>query len=188
MAGGDKEGPVPSGGAGEPGPKPKDGNGLGFVVISQIEQNIPLSFSVMSQPSQGLGAVCQQIQTGRHTVLKGGTRPHPFGSLLLQPWRKWRKKQGWTEANGGNSRLLTWLQVHPLLLLFPPSLSKSNPTGLDAKITTQSAHSSLLNRKPQFVLTPSSSTHQLIPPPSRKPPASFQNETWPLKGWQEQPS
>lgn len=101
MAGGDKEGPVPSGGAGEPGPKPKDGNGLGFVVISQIEQNIPLSFSVMSQPSQGLGAVCQQIQTGRHTVLKGGTRPHPFGSLLLQPWRKWRKKQGWTEANGG---------------------------------------------------------------------------------------
>lgn len=121
----------------------------------------------------------------------GAERWHKATSLWQSPataLAQVEKETGLDRGKWGNSRLLTWLQVHPLLLLFPPSLSKSNPTGLDAKITTQSAHSSLLNRKPQFVLTPSSSTHQLIPPPSRKPPASFQNETWPLKGWQEQPS
>lgn len=90
----------------------------------------------------------------------------------------------------GNPHLLTWLWVHPLLLPFPPSPSKGNPTGLGAEI---SYHHSLCRVIPAALGSHPcahyfSSAYQLILLPSTKPSASLQNGPWPLEGRQEQPS
>lgn len=55
-------------------------------------------------------------------------------------WQSPAMTAGQVEEEAGLDRgrwgkLLTWLWVHPLLFLFPPSPSKSNPTGLGAEIS-----------------------------------------------------
>lgn len=45
------------------------------------------------------------------------------------------EEAGLDRGRWGNPHLPTWLWVHPLLLLFPSSPSKGNPTGLGAEIS-----------------------------------------------------
>lgn len=134
--------------------------------------------------------MCQHIRMGRQTMMKSGTRPHPFGSLLLQPWGRWRKKQGWTEADEGTHSFSPGCGHTHCFSPSHPHLQGATPQGWVQRspTTTVSAGSSLLHWDHIPVLITSSSAHQLILPPSTKPSASLQNRPWPLKGWQEQPS
>lgn len=78
-------------------------------------------------------------------------RRHKATSLLQPPATalgQAEEEAGIDRGRWENPCLLTRLQLHPLLLLFPPSPSKGNPTGLGTEISyhhTVSAGSSLLH-------------------------------------------